>query len=74
MLKNIIAKLVGNFDQRRGADKFHQAENIKHELAEERRVEAKEKVREKLQEQAQKREEPSEVEILGPSDSESETA
>ena len=67
-MKKLFAKLVNWQAQRNGPDRFHQPEVIERELAEERRLQAMERERERLKE-IRNREEPSDVEILGPSDS-----
>lgn len=53
----------------RGQTPFHQREIIERENAEERRQEAMQREQERLKIQMEKRKEPSEEEILGPSDS-----
>lgn len=67
-MKKFFAKLIGFREVVKGQTPFHQREKIEHDLAEERRQQAMEHERERLKE-VWKREEPSEAEILGPSDS-----
>jgi hypothetical protein len=69
MLKKFLVQLVGNFEKIRGNSRFHQQEQIEHELAKERSQQATINQQERLKEQMTKRKEPSEEEILGPSDS-----
>ncbi|OGM96235.1 MAG: hypothetical protein A3B86_03785 [Candidatus Yanofskybacteria bacterium RIFCSPHIGHO2_02_FULL_38_22b] len=68
MIKKLFTKLVGFREVVRGQKPFHQREQIERELAEERRQQAKERERERLKEIGQ-RKEPSDTDILGPSDS-----
>lgn len=68
MIKKFFTKLVGYREMSRGQTPFHQKEQIERELAEERRQQAMERERERLRNFGQ-RKEPSDTEILGPSDS-----
>ncbi len=68
MIKKFLAKLVG-WGKQGGSETFHQQEAIERENAKERRQEAMEHERERLRIQMEKRKAPSEVEILGPSES-----
>lgn len=67
-MKKFIAKLIG-WREQRNPSKFVQQGAIEMAKAEENRQTAMGYERERLRDQMKKREEPSEAEILGPSDS-----
>ena len=67
-VKQIGTKFAGFREETKGQMPFHQREQIERELAEERHQQAMEREGERLKEIGQ-RKEPSDTEILGPSDS-----
>lgn len=67
-MKKFFAKLIG-WREQRNPSHFQQQEEVERSLAEERRRDAMVKEQERIKDNMKKRQEPSEVEILGPSDS-----
>jgi hypothetical protein len=75
MIKKFFAKLVGWQEQRTGADRFHDRENIERENAKERAKMAQINEQERLRRQREtgvEVEAPMDQEILGPSEEETE--